>query len=673
MRGLAKGRDSVKIKILFLIVTVFLIAGTLSHVREYFNAKELILSDSAETLEAFQNIFKNELETKTNDMSLAMELLLRNKAITEAFAQRNRQELTNLTLEFFKDKMKTKYGIIQFQFHTPVATSFLRVHQPSKHSDDLSAFRHTVVNVNTLKKPVIGLEVGRGELGLRVVYPVVVDGSHVGSAEFGADVEPVLSMAANTTGTQYAVGIFSEVFKEAKRFENKPEDIVKDNIVFFQFFGSDVQKLLTKISLGKKNELYRKDNNTFAVNAFPIKDYSGADIGKILVLKDITTSIKNMEKNLIGQAIGMLLSVIIITTIIYFMILSLVVRPLENAADITNRLADGDLSIDITIKGKDEIGMFFLSMKNMVERLRCMIESVRSASENVASASYQQTAASEQMTSGIVEQANKASQILHAASDMAQIATNVAHSTTDIMTSASETLSIASDGEGIVSRTNQEVQGIEVTVVESSQVMKNLGERSKQIGEIVVVINDIAEQTNLIALNAAIEAARAGEHGRGFAVVADEVRKLAEKTGKATTEINKMIATMQTETNAALSSMQGSLNKVETATQFSTKAGEALHTIVQSIQELQTKIEEISSSTQKMSTTAEDIGKDIEVVARVSNETSSSASELSNSAQNLASLSDDLKEIVNQFRLSGNKFPDDKTYVTSMKGQRKLL
>ncbi|MBF0539554.1 MAG: hypothetical protein HQL03_15010, partial [Nitrospirae bacterium] len=170
-------------------------------------------------------------------MSLAMELLLQNKEVTTAFAQGNREELKGLLLGYFNEKLKTKYGIVQFQFHLPVATSFLRLHQPSKYGDDLSSFRHTVVNVNTQKRPVIGLEVGRGELGLRVVYPVEVDGRHVGSAEFGGNIDPILSLAAGTTGAQYAVGIFSEVFKEAKRFENKPEDIVKGNIVFFQFFG----------------------------------------------------------------------------------------------------------------------------------------------------------------------------------------------------------------------------------------------------------------------------------------------------------------------------------------------------------------------------------------------------------------------------------------------------
>ncbi|MBF0317415.1 MAG: HAMP domain-containing protein [Nitrospirae bacterium] len=635
------------------MAAVFLAAGFVSHVKDYLNSRALIEKDSSLALKMFQRIFEGELETKTQDMSLAMELLLQNKSVTTAFAQGNREELKNLLLGYFNEKLKTKYGIKQFQFHLPVAMSFLRLHQPSKHGDDLSSFRRTVVTVNTQKRPVIGLEVGRGELGLRVVYPVEADGNHVGSAEFGGDIDPILSMAAGTTGAQYAVGIFSEVFKDAKRFDNKPEDIVKGNIVFFQSFGHDVQRLLPTLSLDKLKGLHRAGSGTFAADTFPIKDYSGNEVGKIFVLKDMTASVKEMERHLTGQAIGLILSVIIVTTIIYFIIVSVIVKPLQHAANITNRLADGDLSIDITVKSNDEIGALFLAMRHMVERIRAVIEDVRTASDSVASASYEQSSASEQMTAGIMEQASRASHIAKAATDMTRTVIGIAQSTSDIMTSASDTLSVASEGEGIVTRTMQEVQGIEFTVVESSQVMQGLGERSRQIGEIVGVINDIAEQTNLIALNAAIEAARAGEHGRGFAVVADEVRKLAEKTGKATTEVNKMISTMQVETNSALASMQDSLNKVETGMQYSTQAGQSLNAIVRSINDLLEKIQEINASTQRMSTAAEDIGRDIEVVASVSNQTSTSACELSQSSSNLAALSDDLKHIIGQFKIDG--------------------
>ncbi len=206
MKGVVNSGKSVKVKILLLIATVFLAAGCASLIKGYLNASALVERDSSQALGMFQRIFKSELETKIDDMSLAMELLLQNKAVTTAFAQKNRDELKNLLLTYFNEKLKTKYNIKQFQFHIPPAMSFLRLHQPSKHSDDLSAFRHTVINVNTQKKPVIGLEVGKGELGLRVVYPVESEGNHVGSVEFGGDIDPILSMAADTTNVQYARG-----------------------------------------------------------------------------------------------------------------------------------------------------------------------------------------------------------------------------------------------------------------------------------------------------------------------------------------------------------------------------------------------------------------------------------------------------------------------------------
>jgi methyl-accepting chemotaxis protein len=166
------------------------------------------------------------------------------------------------------------------------------------------------------------------------------------------------------------------------------------------------------------------------------------------------------------------------------------------------------------------------------------------------------------------------------------------------------------------------------------------------------VIKDIADQTNLLALNAAIEAARAGEQGRGFAVVADEVRKLAEKTSKATAEVGEMIGAIQDETSKAVQAMTESQTRVEKGVSLSAEAGDALHKILNSVQGLQSMVQQIASATEEMSTVSDTISSDIEIVASVSMETSNSAAEIKGASNNLAKLSSDLQEVTRKFKTS---------------------
>jgi methyl-accepting chemotaxis protein len=185
-----------------------------------------------------------------------------------------------------------------------------------------------------------------------------------------------------------------------------------------------------------------------------------------------------------------------------------------------------------------------------------------------------------------------------------------------------------------------------------SHLISSLGSYSREISEILNVINDIAEQTNLLALNAAIEAARAGEQGRGFAVVADEVRKLAEKTSHSTTEIGDMIKSIQTQTTHAERAMDHSLKCVESGVDLSSAAGDSLTQIIASVNELQEMVQNIASSTEEISTTAENVNQDIEEIAYMSKKTKSLSTDLAIVAQNLAVSDSELSREMSFFRTS---------------------
>ncbi|MBF0565009.1 MAG: methyl-accepting chemotaxis protein [Nitrospirae bacterium] len=368
--------------------------------------------------------------------------------------------------------------------------------------------------------------------------------------------------------------------------------------------------------------------------------------------KDKTQSIVKMIGNTLTTIVVMFVVILAAGIIITIWIGNTIVRPLQEAIDVSNRMAEGDLTMDIGVSATDETGQLLSAMKNMAEKLKNIMYTIRTSSDDVASASRDLSASSEQMSNGISEQSNRASQIATSSTQMSQTVVDVARNASTIASSATEAATLAKDGETIVGKSIEEVKSIANAVSESAKLIITLGQRSNQIGDIINVIKDIADQTNLLALNAAIEAARAGEQGRGFAVVADEVRKLAERTAKATSEIGGMIVSIQQETQKAVTSMDGATHMVETGVEYASKAGDALSGIVQSINSLQSMVEQIASATEEMSTVSETITSDIETIANVSQETNLSAEQITRSASNLSKISSDLQKVVGHFNVN---------------------
>lgn len=362
----------------------------------------------------------------------------------------------------------------------------------------------------------------------------------------------------------------------------------------------------------------------------------------------------NVQKS-INQIITVLLVMSLIAIVsgilIAWYITSSIVRPLRRAVEVSNSIANGDLTIKIESDSNDETGQLLHSMDNMLTNLKKLIASMKETSTNMASASEQLSASSEQMSKGVISQSDRSTQIASAAHEMSQTVVEIARNASSIAASASGTANIAREGENIVEKSVAEVKDIAATVSESSKIMISLGERSKQIGDIIRVISEIADQTNLLALNAAIEAARAGEQGKGFAVVADEVRKLAERTAKATSEIGSMIGAIQEEVQKSVTSMGEVSKMVGTGVEFSTQTGEALEKIVSSVSELQMMVQQIASATEEMSATSEHISGDIMAVARVAKETSTGSEQIADASSEVARLASRLLTMGEQFKV----------------------
>jgi methyl-accepting chemotaxis protein len=343
---------------------------------------------------------------------------------------------------------------------------------------------------------------------------------------------------------------------------------------------------------------------------------------------------------------------LVIGTIISLVTARLITVPLKKSVVMADKISSGDLSCeDLDIHSKDEIGDLSDSLNKMKKSLRRVIGSISDTSSHLASSSAELAATVTQITKRVDEQAGKANQVATASTEMSQTVLDIAKNSSDIASSSQGTLKTAEEGAAVVDKTVEEVQEIAETVEDLAKMMTSLGDRSKQIGEIVGVIQDIADQTNLLALNAAIEAARAGEQGRGFAVVADEVRKLAEKTAKSTSEIRDMIKAIQQETESAVLSMGEGTKKVGNGVRLATQAGVALNNIVSSVNGLQGMVQQIASATEEMSTVSEQISSDIEVIATVSKETSTGSTQIAQEAENLSRMSSELKTGVSHFKI----------------------
>ena len=417
-------------------------------------------------------------------------------------------------------------------------------------------------------------------------------------------------------------------------------------------YRDDLTKAMQLIKEGKKKEaglylvhtLRKTQSAYFAATAELIKyqsqlmDESG---------KDAASNAKQAQKLII---VLILLAMVFAVGVSLFVVRS-ISGALSEGVDVANRLATGDLTASVTIRSTDEIGTLMTAMDNMVKSLRLLIGKIKYAADNMASGSEQLSASAEEISRGMNEQTSRSTQIATAAEQMFQTVVDVAKNTSNIAQISTQAFDHAKDGEGVVKRSVDEVQAIASTVAESSQVMKRLGESSGQIGDIVGVINDIADQTNLLALNAAIEAARAGEQGRGFAVVADEVRKLAERTTQATSQINSMISSIQSEVAHAGVAMNNATLRVESGVEFSRKTGDSLRNIVSSVNTLQSMVQQIASATEEMSSVSETISSDIHGIAAGSKEISAGSGQIAQASSDLARLATELQSVVRQFKV----------------------
>ena len=322
-------------------------------------------------------------------------------------------------------------------------------------------------------------------------------------------------------------------------------------------------------------------------------------------------------------------------------------------------IAANNLSVDdIQVNSDDEIGQACVALNTMKNNLRDVIQTIATTAEHVASASEEISSSANEQSQSARAQKDQTSQVAVAMQEMSATVRQVSDNSASATEASRRAAESAREGGGIVEDVLGKMRGIAESVQGTVRKMEELGKSSLQIGRIAGVIDQIADQTNLLALNAAIEAARAGEHGRGFAVVADEVRKLAEGTTSATKEIAQMIKSIQDGTKTAVGAMQEGSTQVEVGVKFTGRAGESLRQIIQMSERVGEMIVQIATAATEQSRASDEINQNMGRIATLVNQSADGAQHSAKACQNLSGLALDLQKMVGNFRLAGNNSND---------------
>lgn len=327
-----------------------------------------------------------------------------------------------------------------------------------------------------------------------------------------------------------------------------------------------------------------------------------------------------------------------------------ITAPLALTVDLARRIAKGDLTVQAKSNRKDELGDLQNAMQDMAQNLNMLVQGIGNGVTHISTSAEKLSAMSEQTSAGVRQQKSEVDQVATAMHEMASTVQEVARNTTDASAAATLADQQARHGSAVVKQATVQISELSVAIEELGTAMNVLSQDSEQIGKVIDVIKAVAEQTNLLALNAAIEAARAGEQGRGFAVVADEVRSLAQRTQDSTKEIEALIITLQQRTQAAATLMVSSRERTLDTVVLAQKAELAITEINQSIGTIQEMSLQISAAAEQQSAVADEINRSIVSVRDVADQSAVASEESATATIELASLGQDLQRMTAHFR-----------------------
>lgn len=378
----------------------------------------------------------------------------------------------------------------------------------------------------------------------------------------------------------------------------------------------------------------------------------GTDIGTIFLRVDL-----NEKKEAVSSAIvASVITVIVVSVLaaaISFLVQVTIVKPINTVVETLKDIAqgEGDLTRRIPIESQDEVGELAVWFNTFIERVHSIISDLSGNAVALNTSAGKLSATAKETEKGVVSQQSEIQQVVAAVREMASVVEDVAHNVGQAAESAEGADQEAKNGKSVVTATMGQIESLARDIVAAADVIDRLRQETDNIGSVLDVIRGIAEQTNLLALNAAIEAARAGEQGRGFAVVADEVRTLASRTQSSTQEIQDMIERLQYGAREAVQMMEKGTHQAEESVKQAAEASRSLEEITAGVTAIRDKTNQIASASEEQSAATREIEHNMESIATVARQTSEGSVEIASSTAELAGMAASMAKIVRQFRL----------------------